>query len=144
MNPYKNRDPARALCCQFRKNDNQSRIRDKLLIPLVMILVVVLGFFIGDYFLDLKQENIKLNQNFIKAVQATKHPVWSVFNQSSLPNMIVLGEIYFFRKYDPDLQQFVLVRYNQVESDDELEKLKQQYPSRHSKPFRKTVRSILP
>ena len=114
----------------FVKNDNRVRFVEKKLIPLLAALIIMLTLFVAGYIIVLQRENTKLNQNLInQAVQAAQHPVWSVFNRSSLPNLIVLGEIYFFRKYDPDFQQFVLVRYNQVESDDELEQLEQQYPS---------------
>ena len=115
---------------KFIQNKRKLILKKKVFAQGIILSLIVLVIFLGVYLILLKRENAKLHENLVvQALEAAHHPIWETYLNSQFPTMIILGELYFFTKYDPLLKQSIMSRMHSIKSNDDLEKLQQQFPS---------------
>ncbi len=74
-------------------------------------------------------QNRKLLDQVRPFPQKLEHyPIWSSFLDSPYPTMVALAEIFHFKKYDPELDTWVLSRLGSIENEQALNDLQTRHP----------------
>lgn len=61
-------------------------------------------------------------------------PIWKDYLRSQLPILVVIGDHFFFDEYNPKYNQVVSIRYGKINSIEDLQALKTQYPDDSVRP----------
>jgi len=96
----------------------------------LLIILILCGLMaaLGIYYQSLRK---KLNSYHIIE---KNDPIWKEYLQSEIPILIVIGDHFFFNTYSDKYQYSISIRHGKINSPEELESFKSQYPDDTIKP----------
>jgi len=96
-------------------------------IPKVLTIVLVLGLVLISVFLFLKNKSLQKRVNVENLIEQND-PVWSEFLDQNRPVLVVLGDHFFYEAMNKELQRIIRIRDLKINSNQELNEYKSQYP----------------
>ncbi|HDP67893.1 MAG TPA: hypothetical protein ENN20_05250 [Candidatus Marinimicrobia bacterium] len=96
----------------------------------LLIILVLIGCVA---FLWIRNRTILNRLNKYQIVKETDS-IWHDYLESDLPILIVAGDHFFFDDYSTDYNDMVSIRYGKINSPEDFEKLKSQFPGDHIRP----------
>ena len=94
-----------------------------------MLILAVIFLFIFVVLVKQKNQSLRneITENNVDIIQS---PIWSDFLSSQQPILILLGEMYYYREYQEDIDQWVTSRTGGIDSEEELNEFISRHPEK--------------
>jgi len=104
---------------------------DKNIRTVIELLLILAVIFLFIFVVLVKQKNQSLRNEITENnVDIIQSPIWSDFLSSQQPILILLGEMYYYREYQEDIDQWVTSRTGGIDSEEELNEFISRHPEK--------------